>query len=225
MPWSVERSVAWVYCGAAPTLPAHREVKARQKTECKTNFCSDVVIIETYSKRKRSGEPARLVRADANRILIGRKAKHKEKTMPRHPDAQKLGDRAEPAAEGSKSDKVGYCSPPKHSQFKPGQSGNPLGRPKGAISFASELADELFTTIVAGENNAGVHMTNKRAIVKRLVAAARDDAKIACLLISLCAKLGRGEEADPRAAEDEAFVEKLADRESRAADDKEAENA
>jgi hypothetical protein len=165
------------------------------------------------------------VRADANRILIGRKAKHKEKTMPRHPDAQKLGDRAEPAAEGSKSDKVGYCSPPKHSQFKPGQSGNPLGRPKGAISFASELADELFTTIVAGENNAGVHMTNKRAIVKRLVAAARDDAKIACLLISLCAKLGRGEEADPRAAEDEAFVEKLADRESRAADDKEAENA
>ena len=92
MPWSVERSVAWVYCGAAPTLPAHREVKARQKTECKTNFCSDVVIIETYSKRKRSAEPARLLRADANRILIGRKAKHKEKTMPRHPDAQKLGD-------------------------------------------------------------------------------------------------------------------------------------
>ena len=45
-------------------------------------------------------------------------------------------------------------------------------------------------------------MTNKRAIVKRLVAAARDDAKIACLLISLCAKLGRGEEADPRAAKD-----------------------
>ena len=50
--------------------------------------------------------------------------------MPRHPDAQKLGDRAEPAAEGSKSDKVGYCSPPKHSQFTLGQSGNPLGRPK-----------------------------------------------------------------------------------------------
>ena len=27
---------------------------------------------------------------------------------------------------------VGYGKPPKHSQFKPGQSGNPQGRPKGS---------------------------------------------------------------------------------------------
>lgn len=27
-------------------------------------------------------------------------------------------------------DKVGYCNPPKQHRFKPGQSGNPKGRPK-----------------------------------------------------------------------------------------------
>jgi hypothetical protein len=25
---------------------------------------------------------------------------------------------------------MGYCTPPNHTKFKPGQSGNPLGRPK-----------------------------------------------------------------------------------------------
>jgi hypothetical protein len=28
--------------------------------------------------------------------------------------------------------RVGYKRPPQHSKFKPGQSGNPKGRPKGA---------------------------------------------------------------------------------------------
>ena len=27
--------------------------------------------------------------------------------------------------------RIGYAQPPKHSQFKPGQSGYPKGRPKG----------------------------------------------------------------------------------------------
>jgi Family of unknown function (DUF5681) len=34
---------------------------------------------------------------------------------------------------------VGYCRPPKHTQFKAGQSGNPKGRPKGTISSANFL--------------------------------------------------------------------------------------
>ncbi len=40
-------------------------------------------------------------------------------------------------------DSVGYKKPPKSHQFRPGQSGNPNGRPKGARNFKSDLRDEL----------------------------------------------------------------------------------
>lgn len=36
-----------------------------------------------------------------------------------------------------------YKDPPKHSQFKPGQSGNPAGRSKGTRPFASILSERL----------------------------------------------------------------------------------
>ena len=36
-------------------------------------------------------------------------------------------------------DKIGYGSPPKRSQFKPGVSGNPKGRPKRNPTAVSEV--------------------------------------------------------------------------------------
>ncbi len=59
--------------------------------------------------------------------------------------------------------------------------------------------------------------TKRRALVKKLInEAISGDAKDASALISLCARLfPDSDEADPRAAEDDAFVEKLAERERR----------
>lgn len=37
---------------------------------------------------------------------------------------------------------VGYGKPPKHSQFQPGKSGNPKGRPKGSKNLASVVLRE-----------------------------------------------------------------------------------
>ena len=40
-------------------------------------------------------------------------------------------------------DTVGYKKPPRHAQFKPGQSGNSKGRPKPSATFADVLQKQL----------------------------------------------------------------------------------
>ena len=115
----------------------------------------------------------------------------------------------------------GYGRPPRHSRFKPGQSGNPSGRPKGAVSFRADLADELAELIAIRDDSGEMRITKRRAIVKKVVSASIfGDPKHASALLSLCAKLfPEMDEADPHAAEDEAFVDKLAEREQQAADE------
>ena len=49
-------------------------------------------------------------------------------------------------ADGDEADDeydVGYKKPPKRTQFKPGQSGNPRGRPKGTKNLKTDLAEAL----------------------------------------------------------------------------------
>lgn len=37
----------------------------------------------------------------------------------------------------------GHCDPPREHRFKPGQSGNPTGRPKGSVSLSRLIREEL----------------------------------------------------------------------------------
>jgi len=113
----------------------------------------------------------------------------------------------------------GYGRPPLHTRFKPGQSGSPKGRPKGTVSFRSDFPEEL-AELIAVPGDSGKLCTKRRAIVRKLISEAiSGDAKDATALISLCARLfPENEEADPRVADDDAFVEKLAERERQAAD-------
>jgi hypothetical protein len=115
--------------------------------------------------------------------------------------------------------KVGYGRPPVSSRFKPGSSGNPTGRPKGTASFRVDFAEELAEVIAVPGDSRKV-CTKRRAIVKKLVAdALSGEAKDAAALVLLCAKLlPEHEEEDPRAADDQAFVDKLAERERQDAD-------
>ncbi len=46
-------------------------------------------------------------------------------------------------AKGGRSDKPGYGNPPREHRFKPGQSGNPKGRPKGARGMKTIMNEKL----------------------------------------------------------------------------------
>lgn len=71
---------------------------------------------------------------------------------------------------------VGYGKPPKHTQFKPGQSGNPNGRPRGSKSFRSRVMSEGNRMITVTEGGKPVKMRKDDLIVRQLVnkAAAGD---------------------------------------------------
>jgi hypothetical protein len=49
-------------------------------------------------------------------------------------------------------DKVGYGRPPKHSRFKPGQSGNPKGRRKGTNNFRTDVRKALRRLVTITRN-------------------------------------------------------------------------
>ncbi len=61
---------------------------------------------------------------------------------------------------------VGYKKPPCQTQFKPGQSGNAKGRPKGSKNFATVFEKELLTPIPVTENGKRKKMSKLEAIIK-----------------------------------------------------------
>ena len=65
---------------------------------------------------------------------------------------------------------VGYRNPPKHSQFKPGQSGNVRGRPAGTKNLKTDLLEELSEKIAVREGSSTRQVTKQRGLVKSLVA-------------------------------------------------------
>jgi hypothetical protein len=70
------------------------------------------------------------------------------------------------------NEKVGYKRPPKRSQFKPGQSGNPSGKNKGTKNIATDLREILSEKVTFAENGTLKTMTKQRALASALVSAA-----------------------------------------------------
>jgi hypothetical protein len=107
---------------------------------------------------------------------------------------------------------VGYGRPPKHTQFKKGQSGNPKGRKKGARGRKTDLRAELNERIEVTENGKSVKLTKQQLMVKQLAAKAlKGDVRAISKLADLTIALLGPEDQDPKAAsslpaEDEAII-------------------
>jgi len=85
---------------------------------------------------------------------------------------------------------VGYGRPPLDTRFRPGQSGNPAGRPKGPRGLARDLIEELRAPVAQGEGAARETLTRQRAILRALAAKAQEgDARATAMLLALIERL------------------------------------
>ena len=79
----------------------------------------------------------------------------------------------------SKEYEVGYKKPPRKNQFKPGQSGNPKGRPKPVKSFNDDLKEESEELLTITENGKKIRTTKQRIFIKKVYNAALSGDKTA----------------------------------------------
>ena len=82
--------------------------------------------------------------------------------------------------------RVGYRSPPKTTQFKKGESGNPKGRPKGSRGLQTIMVEELKSNVTIHENGRSKTVKKGEVIVKQMVnKAMAGDHKAAHLVLGV----------------------------------------
>lgn len=102
----------------------------------------------------------------------------------------------------SSQGKVGFKNPPKHTQFKPGQSGNPRGRPKGTKNLRTDLREELAEKITVTEGGKKLIISKQRAMLKSLMAKSiRGETAAARALINLIVGLEQADVHDKQPEE------------------------
>lgn len=100
---------------------------------------------------------------------------------------------------GSKPPKkyvVGYRKPPKSTQFKPGESGNPKGRPKGSRPVGAVLQEIMNQKVPVTEGTKTRRLPVLEVIIRRLANdAMRSDPRAIKLLLSLLDRYAESPEA------------------------------
>ena len=86
---------------------------------------------------------------------------------------------------------VGDKRPPRHSQFKPGQTGNPRGRPKGSVNLRTRVGKELRKSVTVTSGGRSTRWVKADLVAMQIVdAAAKGDLKAAVLAMRLDDELG-----------------------------------
>jgi hypothetical protein len=91
---------------------------------------------------------------------------------------------------------VGYRSPPLHTRFQPGVSGNPAGRRKGTPNLKTILEQVLREQIALREGNVTKKISKAEAIIRGLVIGAmKSDSRSQMTLFRLAEQVGQFEVA------------------------------
>ena len=91
---------------------------------------------------------------------------------------------------------VGYGRPPKHTRYKPGQSGNRRGRPKRQRNVRTVVEETLNQRITIREGNATRSLTKLDGVILTMINdALKGEPKARAALISLVRSLGMTGEA------------------------------
>jgi hypothetical protein len=84
-------------------------------------------------------------------------------------------------------------NPPPHARFKPGQSGNPRGRPKGSKNVKTVLEQQFGRTVTVTENGRKVRRTMLELLFHRLAhEGVKGNEKAASLLLRTARDYGVG---------------------------------
>jgi hypothetical protein len=65
--------------------------------------------------------------------------------------------------------RIGYGRPPRDTQFKKGQSGNPRGRSRGSKNLTTLLDQELEMKVVIRENGRQRRISKRQAAIKQFI--------------------------------------------------------
>lgn len=98
---------------------------------------------------------------------------------------------------------VGYGSPPNHTKWVKGQSGNPSGRRKGQANLATLLDRELSAMITITEGGRKKRISKREAVIKAVVnGSVKSDHRALASLIRMLNMLG-----EPQASQDTVLAE------------------
>jgi uncharacterized protein DUF5681 len=108
---------------------------------------------------------------------------------------------------------IGYGKPPKHTRFKPGQSGHPSGRPRGQRNFRTAVREALQEKVAIREGDRQRKLSKMDAVIQvALTKALRGDAKGLAAIVQLARWAGLMDEqpelssTESIGAEDEAIL-------------------
>lgn len=83
--------------------------------------------------------------------------------------ATTAAETSEPSSSTQSDYVVGYGRPPAHTRFKPGKSGNPRGRPKGAKGLKSLARDVLTTRVPVRTASGEKKMHRIEAVLHKII--------------------------------------------------------